>query len=293
MQYTIWWLKNRSRFFVAVFFCFFMLAGCFRTLPSVAERIGRAQQVAIDDSALQLTRYPDDHFPLWAWQPQLSVCQGKDVHLYIEGDGLAWVTSSRISNNPTPLDPVALKLAVADPYPCKIYLGRPGQYSNSVINDRKYWTSHRFAPEVVERYQSLLTGLKVRYDIASFTLVGYSGGGAIAALLAADRDDVSLLVTVAGNLDTRFWTESHHLSPLQGSLNPADYADSLQGVRQLHLVGGKDKMVGKAVYEAYRDHFVCQDQLSCEEFEDFGHHCCWDQIWSDVITRLAKEPCVK
>lgn len=279
-------IKSRSRCFAAAFF-FLFLAGCTGTLPSVQERNVRAQHLALRDPALQPVSFADEPFPLAAWQSALSLCQGKDLHLYIEGDGLAWVSSSRVSSNPTPVNPLALKLAVADPYFCKIYLGRPGQYGSAVPCNNKYWTSHRFAAEVVDRYQAVLNELKKRYAVSSFTLFGYSGGGAIAALVAANREDVSLLVTVAGNLDTEFWSQSHRLSPLTGSLNPADFAKKLEGIPQRHLVGGRDKIVGYPVYKAYRSRFSDHSRLTYEVFETFDHHCCWDQVWKNVVTRLS------
>ena len=35
--------------------------------------------------------------------------------IYIEGDGLAWLDRTTVSANPTPQQPVALRLALADP----------------------------------------------------------------------------------------------------------------------------------------------------------------------------------
>jgi len=49
-------------------------------------------------------------------------------------------------------------------------------------------------------------------------LIGYSGGGATAALIAARRDDISRLITVAGNLDHDKWTQLHTITPLTHSL---------------------------------------------------------------------------
>ena len=59
--------------------------------------------------------------------------------------------------------------------------------------------------------------------------------GTIAALLAARRGDVARLVTVASNLDVGYWTAREKLTPLQGSLDPADFAAALAGVPQVHL----------------------------------------------------------
>ncbi len=73
-----------------------------------------------------------------------------------------------------------------------------------------------------------LNQLKKRFKAKSLTVVGYSGGGAIAALLAAERDDIDRLVTVADNLDYRAWTSKNRMKPLKGSLSPVEHMDKLQ-----------------------------------------------------------------
>jgi hypothetical protein len=41
----------------------------------------------------------------------------REAHLYIEGDGYAWKNRHEPSNDPTPMNPVAMRLAAADPHP--------------------------------------------------------------------------------------------------------------------------------------------------------------------------------
>ncbi|WP_414683398.1 lipase family protein, partial [Methylophaga sp. UBA5088] len=144
----------------------------------------------------------------------------KRLTIYIEGDGLAWLNRRKISSDPTPVDPLVLKLAVHDKQ--AVYLARPCQYVKSDRCDKKLWTSARFSTEVVESMNQAVTELKNQFQASSLRLIGYSGGGAIATLLAAERNDVDQLVTVTGNLDTTAWTEMQHISALTDSLNPAD-----------------------------------------------------------------------
>ena len=87
---------------------------------------------------------------------------------------------------------------------------------------QKYWTGYRFALEVIEASNITVSQLKARYAADNIRLVGYSGGGAVAAFIAARRNDVVQLVTVAGNIDPAAWTKRHRMSQLSGSLNPAD-----------------------------------------------------------------------
>jgi dienelactone hydrolase len=176
---------------------------------------------------------------------------GQPARVYIEGDGLAWIGRYKISADPTPTEPVALRLAAADPAENVIYMARPCQYSTGAACDKAYWTGKRFAPEVISAMDAALSRITEAGQVNGVELVGFSGGGAVAALLAAQRPDVVNLRTVAGNLDHRAHSRVHKVSVLAGSLNPPDRAAQLQRVPQHHFTGAQDKNVTSAVYEAY------------------------------------------
>ena len=82
-------------------------------------------------------------------------------------------------------------------------------------------------------------------------LIGFSGGGAVAALLAEMRNDVAALITVCGNLDHPTWTAMHRVTPLYGSLNPVDHTSRLSALPQVHFVGGADDNVTRAMTDAF------------------------------------------
>lgn len=54
------------------------------------------------------------------------------IRIYIEGDGRAWESKTKLSMNPTPSNPVALKLAIVDPLKSVAYIARPGQFQDYV-----------------------------------------------------------------------------------------------------------------------------------------------------------------
>lgn len=86
--------------------------------------------------------------------------------------------------------------------------------------------------------------LKASTGAARLVLVEYSGGGAVAVLLAARRNDVAGLVTVAANIDLGYWTRRNQLAPLIGSLDPATFADQIADLPQVHFTGSRDDVVG-------------------------------------------------
>ncbi len=124
-----------------------------------------------------------------------------------------------------------------------------------------------------------------RMNNPSIALFGYSGGGAIAALVAARRDDVGSLVTVAGNLDHVAWTSLHKVSPLHGSLNPAAAATSLRNLPQVHFVGGDDAIVPPSIAESYRARIPESERVAIEVIAGYGHRCCWENDWPDLLCR--------
>lgn len=212
--------------------------------------------------------------------------RGGPASVYIEGDGVAWVSKSRPSLDPTPRNPVALHLASRDVSPNVIYLARPCQYSRMTTVgacDAKYWTSDRFAPEVVAAMNTALDNMKAKYGLAGFNLVGFSGGGAMAALLTARRDDVLTLRTAAGNLNHVLLNDRHGVSQMPHSLNPADIAAQIAQVPQHHFIGEWDKVVTADIYDSFR---LAAGPTSCmrsSTVRRVTHEDGWVNIWPTIL----------
>jgi pimeloyl-ACP methyl ester carboxylesterase len=216
---------------------------------------------------------------------------GDTLTVYIEGDGLAYLSPTERAMDPTPTDPLALRLALAHPGNGPVaYLARPCQY-RAVASGRNcrsdYWTVARYAPEVVDSAGIALDQLKARLGSATrLILVGYSGGGAMAALLAERRNDVVGLVTVAANLDLEQWVHANGLTPLRGSLDPAADAGRLATLPQIHFVGAQDRMVDGRVASAFLSHQAAGARASIVEIEGQDHACCWATAWPALSHRL-------
>lgn len=210
----------------------------------------------------------------------------REAVVYIEGDGRAWLSRTRPSLNPTPRQPLGLLLATADNHHRTVfYLARPCQFMMTGDDShcrQKYWTSHRYSEEVVAAYQHVLSQLKQQYQLEQFHLVGFSGGAAIAALLAARRDDIVSLRTVAGNLDTVFFTQLHQVSAMPASLNPADVAAKLAELSQLHFVGSNDSVVPKAIAESYLSAMAVPN-CGAISLQGAGHIDGWLSIWPQLL----------
>jgi len=234
-----------------------------------------------------------DHFDLAYFVPD-EVRVSNILVVYIEGDGLAWTSKTRPSADPTPLTPTALLLAQKHPGSNVAYLARPCQYVEGINRhhcSQAVWTGGRFSESVVSASNQAITYLKNRYQADSLTLIGYSGGGAVAALVAARRNDVMGLVTIAGNIDHDSWTSHHQITPLSESLNPADFLSQLRGIPQVHFVGEKDQVVPAELTRGYVSKFDSSTSLASiivNEVKDTDHHCCWVEQWPNLYSLVQE-----
>lgn len=206
--------------------------------------------------------------------------------IYIEGDGHSWKSKYRISEDPTPENPVALKLAAVDLRPNVFYLARPCQYLNKISLKKcpaVYWTSHRYSIDVVNAINQAITSIKAGKNASKIELIGFSGGGVIAALVAAVRDDVSRVVTIASNIDHISWSKHHVVSLLEGSLNPIDFIDDLKNIRQLHLWGEKDRVVPVKTQTRFINSFEKNELFEYKILPEYTHTCCWEDYWTNTL----------
>jgi hypothetical protein len=268
--------------------CLWMLTAC-TELPWYA---GRAEAVAHEAGFTKQT-VNTGQFIITTYH-KISGKNTDTLTVYIEGDGLAFRRENRISTDPTPRKPVALELAARDNSPALLYITRPCQYLTRDLLDHcdpRYWSTHRYAEEVIAAINSVINQYASSYS--KIRLVGYSGGGSVAVLLAARRRDIAWLVTIGANLDHVLWTALHNVSPLSGSLNPADYAESIQGITQLHLSGSEDETVPVSVLQSYLEPVTEQGNIYLKTIPGYDHQCCWSDIWPQPMCEIESLYCLK
>ncbi len=255
-----------------------VLCSACNSLPAPDERKHFADELAVTRS-WQGERISAGPFQLMMYGAAVAV-PSDQLTVYIEGDGLAWITASQPSRDPTPVDPIGLRLALAQPDGVAVYLARPCQYIEAGTPcNIGFWTDARFAADVIASTDRAITVLKERHRAGRLTLVGYSGGAAVAALVAARRDDVERIITVAGNLDPVAWAKTHGYAPLTKSLNPAADIERLHGLKQLHFVGANDDNITPAMATAFAALFPPNQRPRILIKENFDHRCCWAEQW--------------
>ncbi len=211
---------------------------------------------------------------------------GALLRIYIEGDGRAWLSRTRASRNPSPKNPVALQLAARDIGENVMYIARPCQYVSFEKNPKceyPYWTHKRFAPEIIDSVSAVINIGKIKARANQLEIIGFSGGGAVALLAASRRSDVRSIRTIAGNLDHKVWTKHHQIDPLNGSLNPADFAERVANIPQIHFIGDQDKIIGHYVAESFRGKAGRSDCIEIQTVTGASHSDGWQQAWPKII----------
>jgi len=228
--------------------------------------------------------------------PVVSLAQAvfeptRHLLIYIEGDGNAWTSRSVPSTNPTPRDPVGLKLAARSSLSVNsLYLARPCQYTRQPLPATctvELWTNARYGERALralnDALDDRLASLNWTAEKSRIYLIGYSGGATMALLMAADRTDVAGVITVAGNLDIDAWTSHHEVSPLDASSNPASLVDALSDVPQVHWRGGLDRVVPLETQAGYLQRLPSTAQVKVYSLVGYDHTCCWSETWRESL----------
>jgi pimeloyl-ACP methyl ester carboxylesterase len=185
--------------------------------------------------------------------------QERPLAVFIEGDGIPWVGGRQPSLDPTTADPIALKLLAVTPPPAA-YVTRPCY--NDMSGPRctpERWTMERYSDEIVSSMTEAVRSAAQQAEARSVVLVGYSGGGVLAVLIAERLDNIAYVITVGANLDTDAWAQHHGYLPLTGSLNPA---------------------ASTAVHPWPEAHFKRFPRAQRTIIAEYDHVCCWEQAWS-------------
>jgi hypothetical protein len=200
------------------------------------------------------------------------------LHVYLEGDGTPWL-GGLPARDPTPRRPMALALMAQDPA-ASVNLGRPcyhGLGDGGACPDT-LWTSGRYSETVLVSMAAALRRVVAAEGVEEIVWFGYSGGGALAVLLASRVPQSVAVITVAANLDVDAWTDLHRDQRLVGSLNPARQPPLPDRVVQIHYAGGRDRLVPADIV---RRGVTGHGRLVV--VPEFDHVCCWVTRWPRIL----------
>tara|TARA_R110001599_G_scaffold185680_1_gene379920 strand:+ start:2964 stop:3740 length:777 start_codon:yes stop_codon:yes gene_type:complete len=238
-----------------------MLSGC--TLPAykLLQDAGLSYQVVNSNNFKHLLVTNSHHDT------------NQSVIVFIEGDGRPWQQYNRIAFEPTPDKPLLLEWFLATDY-SSIYLGRPCYFDLNDQHCSPYWYTHgRYSEPVVE---SLVQILQKIFTDTKLVLVGHSGGGTLAVLIAEKMNNVDAVVTIAGNLQVNTWSNYHHYSPLQGSMDPMLRKGLAENIQQVHFYSPFDTVIQAQWIKEYS-----AKQLNSRviELPVHGHDYAWKEFY--------------
>jgi hypothetical protein len=202
--------------------------------------------------------------------------------IYLEGDGRAFKNKYTISDDPTPSRSMLMRMATMDYRSNVIYIARPCQYVEKELREHcnnVYWSRKRLSLEVVDSIDDVIKSIVGNQTI---DLVGFSSGGGMAVLLADRNKKVRSIVTIAGLLDHKLFTQHHRVVDMIGSLNPIDAARRIKHIPQLHLSGASDDIIKPSIAHSYvsQSHSKCVHQeIIPKARHDYG----WVKIWDNIL----------
>jgi len=256
-----------------------------------AEKLANTRQ-------FNLQYYKTPHYDLFGAMKKGSP---HEIHFYIEGDGLSWINGMHISMDPTPYPVTGFELATHDKSNATIiYLARPGQFIQDQKTTWQEWTYQRYSSEVINTYAYIFKQLSSTFPNAAISIYGYSGGGAVALLMAAMIQGkkfkqferpfspytinffVEKVVTFSGMLDHKSWTNTLQIADLTHSFNPPDYADILSTIPQVHFAGEIDTIVPISVTESYLNALTTKVGINLIVVKGQDHWNKWGKFWSNA-----------
>jgi dienelactone hydrolase len=261
---------------VALMICtVFAVAGC----TSPAQRSDReAQTAGLARSIVQGTSF---RHLIYARAAEGATT----LTVFIEGDGIPWLGGRIPASDPTTHNPLALRLLI-ESQDAAIYVTRPCY--NQITDrgcDARQWTFARYSEEAVASMTKAIDDYARAARASELRIVGYSGGGVLAVLIAERLTNVGSVVTIAANLDVGAWAAHHGYLPLSQSLDPAR-SGRTHSWREIHLQGGRDATVPSATTRAYFERYPAAKRLS---FAEYDHVCCWSRDWNTIEQRIANE----
>jgi hypothetical protein len=205
------------------------------------------------------------------------------LKVFIEGDGRPWVGGKNIRLDPSPQRLLAMELLL-NTSGDRLYLGRPCYFQT---NDKrchfKYWTSDRYSHEIINSMANIIEQKMLDGSYQNLLIIGHSGGGTIAALLACKTTISPSIITLAANLDIQRWAETHSWSTLTGSQNPANLPSNCKKSNAYHFYGDEDENV--PAISAQKFFIEGKSQRFIIEGAD---HQNWPLFWVEIKAMLAE-----
>lgn len=207
--------------------------------------------------------------------------RGDHLRIYVEGDGGPWIRETRVSVDPTPSNPVLLRLMHDATHPA-VYLGRPCYFGTATDRecDPRWWTFDRYGQVVVASMCQAANEAARQMGAQAVELIGYSGGAAIVVGMSTCTDRLVSVTTIAGNLDPKAWAEHHGYTPLH-DLSPLRLAAMRQSdVNETHWQCRDDLNIPPSITDGY---FAARTSATRHIVDNCSHATGWQLYWPQIV----------
>ena len=153
------------------------------------------------------------------------------------------------------------------------------------------WDNDRYSIRIVTALNTAINKIKKISQSRRIHLVGFSGGGTLAALLAARRHDVFSLRTVSANLDSVRINKHFKIPVFTGSLNAIDIAKDISHIPQIHFIGEQDTIIPDYVTQSFVGKMSRNNCAKIISVKGAHHQRGWLERWKTLLN--VKLPCSK
>ena len=152
-------------------------AGCAGSPAQKTETLAR-------NGGASVARVGGDGFEHVVFEHNLGA-DDSTLHIYFSGDGTPFIRPTQIAADPTPRDPLEVRLMLEDPAP-SVFIGRPCYQGLATAPgcNATLWSVARYSESVVASMTAAVNGVLDASRATRIMLIGYSGGGVLALLVA-------------------------------------------------------------------------------------------------------------
>lgn len=233
-----------------------------------------------------------EHREITAGQFKLTVFSriqdaNQPINVYIDGGIGGFVPAGPPGITSKPDENLTLRLAMLDPSDNVVFISRPCQFgiSDPACLDSA-WENGRMAKLIYASIRRALDHVLAVVPHTRLNLVGYSGGGAIAALLAADRRDVVSLRTLAGNLDPDGNGQLHGVEPQNDFIDSMQIAPRIAFLPQEHFVGDMDVFIPEKIAKNFLKTMGSSLCAKITTVQGATHRSGWENAWKIHVKRI-------
>jgi hypothetical protein len=208
---------------------------------------------------------------------------GDVLQIFVEGDGSPWIRENRVSFDPTPTNPLMLRLMLDAERPAA-YLGRPCYFGLATSRNchSRWWTFERYGRTVIESMCDAANRLAA--GAREVALIGYSGGGTVVVRMAGCTDRLVSVTTIAGNLDPAAWTAFHGYTPLLEDAD-LDYPP-VQGVTEVHWQCANDSNVPPGITDEW---LAARPSAERHIVDNCTHATGWEAYVTAILVGALRE----